>query len=147
MVPLLFLLPSHNFTPLCISIVSLAHFDLPRILIFTLFSMHFLSLTFFSFPSFLSVNLHQRVQYVLSISLFPVTAVLQGSARQLTKKIARSMIITSPFYTLPTLLCHLPAFFFITWDCFFSKTYESYAYSRKLCKVNRTNVQTEGGLF
>lgn len=83
------------------------------------------------------------------LSFFPVSAVIQRSACQLSKKTLRSMVITSPFDNLSTssVLCRPFAFFYIWWDCFFSKTYESYAYSHELCKLSRTNVQAEGGLF
>lgn len=53
---------------------------------------------------FLLINLLGWAHYTCLpfLSLCPVTAVLQGSACQLTKRTLRSMVITSPFHTLST---------------------------------------------
>lgn len=116
--PYLFLLPSHNFTLLCISARFTGSFWPHRISTSTLFSYLFFCLTPLSFSPFFSLHILVPLSTVcavhFSLHLFcPVIAVLQGSARQLTKKTVRSMIITLPFYTLSTYSVMSAASFFL----------------------------------
>lgn len=110
----------HAISPFCASqLISLAHLDLtisPSPLPFHTF------LSFFNsplpFPPFF-LNLQKRISaYNMCcplLSFFPVSAVIQRSACQLSKKTLRSMVITSPFDNLSTssVLCRPFAFFYI----------------------------------
>ena len=134
----------HTISPFCASrLVSLAHSDLALSRFPLSFHTFFFSLTpLFNFAIFfLPLNLLGWAHYTCRPfrSFCPATVVLQGSACQLTKRTLRSMVITSPSHTPSTLSVISAArlFSYIWRDCFVSKTYESYAYSRKLFKKKK----------
>lgn len=98
----------HTISPFYASqLISLAHFNVttsPVPLSFIPFFLYLPSLSslpFFSLNKLVPVSTIHAVHFSLNLFM-SCPAILQWAARQLTKNTVRSMIITSPFYSVST---------------------------------------------